>query len=97
MVMKKLLMLAVALVVLTAASTALAGWAVVPARVHAYYPVGPVYTYPAPAVVAPAPVVAPGAVVAPRAVWYGRRAVVRPPRVYVRGQPVRNAIRVALP
>lgn len=101
----KSMVVAVAIVLL-ATSTAFGGWvytspAVPTAVVHSYWPVGPVYAYPRPMVVArpvlvPPPVVYPPAVVAPRAVWASPWVTVRP-KVYVRGQPVRNVIRAALP
>jgi len=107
-------------VVLLACSTASAGWAYVgpvvppPAMVHSYYPVGPVYAYPAPVVavaprvvyrppvVYPPPVVYRPPVAYPAPVFYGPAAVypapvVIYPKIYVRGQPVRNVIRAVLP
>jgi len=114
--MKSWVVLAVAAAVLLTGSMASAGWrrvapVVVPAPtiVHSFYPVGPVYAYPAPAVVSvPAPIVyrrsvfysAP--VIYPSAVGYPGTAVVPVPvmvrpRFYVPGQPVRNAIRAAWP
>ncbi len=97
-------------IVLLGASVASAGWTYVarapvvygPTPVVAnYWPVGPVYTYPAPYVVArpvvaaPAPVVyyRPAPVVyGPAPVVYGYPYVVRA-RYYVPGQPVRNTLR----
>lgn len=86
-----------AAVVLLGASVASAGWGYVgaPAVVYDYWPVGPVYAYPAPVVVA-SPVVAPAAVVVPGPVVYPAPVVVRP-KVYYYGRPVRNAVRAVLP
>ncbi len=57
-----------------------------------YWPVGPVYTYPAPYVVGRPMVVAPAPVmVGPPAMMVPAPVVVRPR--FVPGQPVRNAIR----
>lgn len=89
-------------VVLLAASTADAGYVyrsrmVVPAApvvVHSFYPVGPVYAYPPPAIVEPVPV-AP-VVYGPAPVYYTPGVTVRS-KVYFRGQPVRNTIRAVLP
>lgn len=89
--MRHLSIAAAVLVVLLACSTAEAGWGyVVPAGtvVYNYWPVGPVYTYPAPVAV-PAPAVvtpAPAVVPAP---------VVTYPWVYVRGRFGRRAVLVA--
>ncbi len=95
--------LALALVFVAVVSTAEAAWYVGPTVVQAYYPVGPVYAYPAPVVmpVAPAPYVAytPLAVapVAPAAVWVARPAVVVRGKVYLPGRPIRNAVRAVVP
>jgi hypothetical protein len=100
--MKNLLVVAMVLVVVSVAATAEAGWVVPPRVATAYYPVAPVVVAPAPVVIAPAPVVVPRPVVVarpvvvPAPVVYGRPVIVRP-RVYVPGQPVRNAVRFALP
>jgi len=83
-------------IVLLVASTASAGWtyvgpAAVPApAVYSYWPVGPVYTYPSAVYVAPAPMT------------YARPVVVPAPtvvrtKVFVRGRPVRRAIRFGRP
>jgi hypothetical protein len=95
---KGLLLLAVVLAVLLAASTAFGARAVVvgPTVVHSFYPVGPVYAYRAPVVVAPVPLIRPPIAAAPVPGWYGRPALVRP-KVYVWGQPVRNALRAVTP
>jgi hypothetical protein len=97
----KNLIIAIA-VILLLGSTAYGGWYVGPTMVRAYYPVAPVYAYPAPMVV-PGPQVVyspvvPGPVLAPAPVWVGRPVVVGPAgRVYVPGRPVRNAVRAVLP
>ncbi len=74
--------------------------AVPAAEVHYFYPVGPVYAYPGPVVRyhAPPPVVAyrPAVVPVPARVVYPPPVVVRP-KVYVRGQPVRNVLRAITP
>ncbi|MBN1591071.1 MAG: hypothetical protein JW888_16275 [Pirellulales bacterium] len=91
-------------VVLLTASVASAGWAYVPPApvvygpapvVANYWPVGPAYAYPAPYVVA-RPAYAYPAVYgyAPAPVVYASPYVVRQ-KVFVRGQPVRNALRAA--
>jgi hypothetical protein len=87
-------------VLLLLGSTAYGGCYVGPRVVYAYPGAGPVYSYPAPVVVAGprvvyAPVV-PAPVVAPPPVWGGPGVVVYP-RVLVPGQPVRNALRVVVP
>ena len=69
--------------------------------VHSYWPVGPVYAYPAPVVVArpvyaPAPVIVRGPVLAPGPVLYPAPVIVRP-KVFIPGRPVRNAVRAVLP
>lgn len=91
---KTLMLVAAVVLVLLLVSTASAGRLyVVPARaavVHSYWPVGPVYAYPAPAVVAPAPVMVPAPVVA-------AQPVVVFPRAYIYGRPVRTVVRVVLP
>jgi hypothetical protein len=92
-------------VVLLAASTADAGYVyrsrtVVPAApvvVHSFYPVGPVYAYPPPAVVEPVPVAPAAPVVYGAAPVYYTPGVTVRSKVYVRGQPVRNTIRAVLP
>ncbi|MBN2024368.1 MAG: hypothetical protein JW809_16415 [Pirellulales bacterium] len=104
--MKSFLALLAVGVVLMAASTATAGWAYAAAgpAVYGYYPIAPVYTYPAypgpvPMVVARpvVPVVAPAPFVyGPAPVVYGYPYVVRS-RVYVPGQPVRNTLRAVFP
>jgi hypothetical protein len=95
-------------IVLLLSSTSFAGWYVGPTVYQAYYPMAPVYGYPAPVVAAPAPYVAymPVAtpvvtyynapVVAPVPVIVGRPAVVRT-KVYYPGQPVRNAVKAVVP
>ncbi|KKK70063.1 hypothetical protein LCGC14_2927750 [marine sediment metagenome] len=100
--------IAIAAILLLSSSTALAGWpyavTVAPPAtvVHSYYPVAPVYAYPAPrafyrpsVVVAPRAFYRPSVVVAPRA-YYPAPVLVRP-KVFVWGQPVRNAVRAVLP
>ena len=102
-------LIAALLIVLLLGSTSFAGWHVVPTVVRAYYPVAPVYAYPAPVVVAPAPYVsymplavpAPAyaygpPVIAPAPVIVGRPAVVRA-KVYYPGQPVRNTLKAVVP
>jgi hypothetical protein len=97
--------LAALVVVLVGASIASAQWTYVapapvvygPTTVVAnYWPVGPVYSYyPAPYVVARPVVAVPGPVVyGPAAVYYPGPYVVRA-RVFVPGQPIRNALRAA--
>jgi len=103
--MKRILIAAA--VVLLGTSVASAGWryarpiavpVVPPVVVHEFYPVGPVYAYPPAAVtvpVVPAPV---GVLPPPRVIYtYRPRAVVVHPKVYVRGRPVRNALRAVTP
>jgi hypothetical protein len=92
----KRFLLAVAIVLL-AASSAFGGWGYVagPAVVYHYWPVGPVYAYPAPVVVAPA-VVAPVPAVVSGPVLYPAPVVIRS-KVYIPGRPVRNAVRAVLP
>lgn len=92
--MKNLVVVAAGVIFLLAGSTASAGWTYVspmgappPAVVH-YWPVGPVYAYPAPVVaVAPRvvyrpPVVVPGPMLYPPPVAYPPRVVYRPPVAY---------------
>jgi hypothetical protein len=72
-----------------------------PGIVYTYSPVTPAVTYYAPPVVTypgPAPFFAyrPGAYLAPAPVYYPAAVVVRP-KVYVRGQPVRNMLRAVTP
>jgi hypothetical protein len=98
-------------IVLLIGSTSFAGWYVRPTVVRAYYPGVPVYAYPAPVVMAPAPyvsympVAAPmpceyGAysvpVYAPAPVMVGPAAVIRT-MVFYPGQPVRNVLRAVVP
>lgn len=88
-------------VVLLLGSTAYGGW-YGPRVIAPYYPVGPVYAYPAPVVVIGPRVVyspiVPAPMMAPAPVWYGRPVVVGPAgRVYLPGRPVRNAVRAVLP
>ncbi len=96
-------------IVLFLGSTSFAAWYVAPTVVQAYYPMGPVYAYPAPVVVAPMPYVtympvaepAPPCfygppVVAPVPMVIGRPAVVRY-RVFYPGQPVRNVVKAVIP
>ena len=113
--MKSLVVLAAVAVVLGACSTASAGWGYVgpvvvppPVVVQSYWPVGPVYAYPAPVVVVgprvvyrppvvvPVPVVYPSPVLYPAPVIAPGGVVIRP-KVYFRGQPVRNVVRAVLP
>jgi hypothetical protein len=87
------MLVAAIVLVLLLVSTASAGRLyVIPARAavtYSYWPVGPVYAYPAPAVVAaPAPVVVPAVAPAPVVVF---------PRAYVYGRPVRSVVRYVLP
>ncbi len=96
-----------AVIVLLACSTAFGGWGyaipvVVPSPVvHAYWPVGPVYTY------VPTVVTAPVVAVPPRIVyrasrfarvplWHAPVVTVRS-KVYYRGRPVRNTVRAVFP
>jgi len=95
--MKRVLMALIAGVVVLSASSALADWGYVgPTEVYAYYPYfapAPVYAYPVPVVVARpvVPVFAPVWVGPAAPVYYG--PVWGRPRVFVPGQPLRNAIR----
>ena len=97
----KTLIAAIAAVLLLG-STAYGGWYVGPRMVQSYYPVGPVYGYPAPVVMAGPQVVyspiVPAPIMAPAPMWYGRPVVVGPAgRVYLPGRPVRNTVRAVLP
>lgn len=106
----KIAILAV-VIILLAASTAFGGWqhvvpVVVPAPtvVYSYYPVGPVYAYPAPVLYPVAPVFYPPApaLVYPRRVVYPAGVLAPAPvvvrtKVFVRGQPVRNVVRAVVP
>jgi len=100
----KPLVIAIAIVLLLSA-TASAGWYVAPRVVTAYYPVAPVYAYPAPVYVPPPYVVyspclpppVPAAVVAPAPVWIGPPGAVVRSKVYIPGRPVRNVIKAVLP
>ena len=88
--MKSPVALAVVAVVLLACSTASAGWpyaapvvvAPPPAMVHSFYPVGPVYAYPAPVVRVAPRVVYRAPVVYPAPVVYQPHVVYRAPVVY---------------
>lgn len=88
--MKSPVVLAAIAVVLLACSTASAGWpyaapvvvAPPPAMVHSFYPVGPVYAYPAPVVRVAPRVVYRAPVVYPAPVVYQPRVVYRAPVVY---------------
>jgi len=89
-------------VVLLLGSTACGGWYVGPRVVQSYYPVGPVYGYPGPVVVAGPRVVyspiIPAPMMVPAPMWYRPPVVVGPAgRVYLPGRPVRNAVRAVLP
>jgi hypothetical protein len=77
-------------------STAYGGWYVAPTRVRAYYPVAPVYAYPAP-MVAPVPYAVYSPVVVPAPVWVAPPGVVVRGKVYLPGRPVRNTVRAVLP
>jgi len=96
-------------IVLLIGSTSFAGWYVAPTVVQAYYPAGPVYAYPVPTMMAPAPyvtympVAAPAApcaygvpMFAPAPVFVGPPAVIRT-RVFYPGQPVRNVLKAVVP
>jgi len=97
--MKNLMFVGAIVLVLLCVSTASASWTyVVPARgavVYGYWPGAPAYAYPPPAVVA-APVYAPAPAAYPVPGAYAAPVVVFP-KVYVYGQPVRNALRAVTP
>jgi len=95
-------------IVLFIGSTSCAGWYVAPTVVQAYYPVSPVYAYPATVVTAPVPyvsympVTAPAGpctygvlVVAPVPVVVGPPAVIRT-RIFYPGQPVHNVLKAVV-
>ncbi len=95
--MKNLLLIAVVMAVVLSCGTAMAGWAhVAPLSVYSYWPVGPVYAYPAPIVPAPAVVdvypVAPPVMVAPSRVFVPSTMTVRT-RVSPYGRRVRQTVR----
>jgi len=100
--MNRLIAAATVVVLLLGCSTVFAGWGhVAPVVVQPYYPLGPVYAYPAPVVVArpviaPAPVVVETPGVAPVPVWAGPPVVIRS-KVYIPGRPVRNVLRAVVP
>lgn len=94
----KRLLLALA-IVLVASSSAVAGWGYVVGPgvypgpvVTGYWPGEPVYSY---SYYPAAPVVVPGPVVYPAPAFYPGPVIVRP-RVFIPGQPVRNAVRATL-
>jgi hypothetical protein len=97
--MKNLLVAVVALLLL--GSTAYGRWYVGSTVAYPHYAATPVYTYPAPVVVAPRVVYSPyvaGPAVVPAPVVVSRPAIVGPTgRVYIVGRPVRNVVRAVLP
>jgi hypothetical protein len=100
---------AVAAMIVLTVSSALGAWTVAaPVQVHSFYPVGPVYAYPAPVYVGPVPtvvarpiwpqstVVYHSPVVGPGPLGFAPAPVV-PARVYYRGRPHRRLIHVVVP
>ncbi len=69
----KMLIAAIAVILLLLGSTAYGGWYVPPRVVHAYYPAPPAYAYPASAYAYPAPAYA-----YPAPAYYYRAPVMRP-------------------
>ncbi len=96
--MSRFMVVLVALAVLLSCSTASAGWrhrvAAAPVVVYSFHPVGPVYAYPAPAVLVPFPVTP--VFVRPYAYVYPRRVVVRG-RVHAHGRHGLYTVRVLAP